>query len=76
MQPVNSKSMFHHLMITLEKLDSAEIDVATANATSKIIGQATNLLMYELKRAVVMSHEEWSKHHRNLELKVFDSLPE
>lgn len=76
MKPVNSKSMFHHLMETLEKLDHSEIDVATANATSKLIGQATNLLMYELKRSYVMANPELKKEHRNLELKTFDSLPE
>ncbi len=76
MKPVNSKSLFHLLCITLEKLDSAEIDVATASATAKLVGQCNNLLNYELKRAVIMSNEEFAKNHRNLEMKTFDSLPE
>lgn len=76
MQPVNSKSLFHTLCISLEKLDSAEIDVNHANATAKLVGQATNLLNYELKRAVIMSNETHKSNHRNLESKVFDSLPE
>lgn len=76
MKPVNSKSLFHLLCVTLEKLDSAEIDVATASATAKLVGQANNLLNYELKRAVIMSNPEFASNHRNLELKSFDSLSE
>jgi len=76
MKPVNSKSLFHLLCITLEKLDSAEIDVATASATAKLVGQCNNLLNYELKRAMIMSNEDFAKNHRNLEMKTFDSLPE
>jgi hypothetical protein len=74
MKPVNSKSLFHLLCLTLEKLDNAEIDVATASATAKLVGQCNNLLNYELKRAVIMSNEDFAKNHRNLELKEFDSL--
>ena len=74
MKPVNSKSLFHHLCTTLEKLDNAEIDVATAGATAKLVGQCANLLNYELKRAQIMADENVAKHVRNLELKTFDSL--
>lgn len=74
MKPVNSKSLFHLLCLTMEKLDSAEIDVATASAIAKLVGQANNLLNYELKRAVIMSNEEYAKAHRQIELKDFDSL--
>lgn len=76
MKPVNSKSLFHMLCATLEKLDSAEIDVATASATAKLVGQCSNLLNYELKRAIIISNPEYSKNLRNIELKTFDSLPE
>jgi len=76
MRPVNSKSLFHMLCVTLEKLDSAEIDVATANSTAKLVGQAVNLLNYELKRAMIMSNETFRANHRNLEMKEFDSLPQ
>lgn len=76
MRPVNSKSLFHMLCATLEKLDSNEIDVAQASATAKLVAQANNLLTYELKRAMIMSNEDYKKNHRNLELKDFDSLPE
>ena len=76
MRPVNSKSLFNMLCITLEKLDSEEIDVATASATAKLVAQCNNLLTYELKRAMIMSNENYAKNHRNLELKSFDSLTE
>jgi hypothetical protein len=76
MKPVNAKSLFHVLCSTLEKLDRYEIDVAQANAVSKVVGQCTNLLNYELKRAALMSNQDVKREHRNLEAKNFDSLPE
>lgn len=74
MKPVNAKSLFSTLCNTIEKLDNAEIDVSTANATANLVGQCANLLNYELKRAVLMSRPEVKKEHRNLETKTFDSL--
>lgn len=68
--------MFSMLCIYMEKLDNYEIDVAQATAMSKLIGQANNLLNYELKRAVLMTNEEFAKEHRGIEMKTFDSLPE
>lgn len=76
MKPVNTKSLFHTLCNTLDKLDRYEIDVAQANAVSKVVGQCTNLLNYELKRASLMSDHDIKMEHRNLESKSFDSLPE
>lgn len=60
----------------MEKLDNNEIDVAQAGALSKLIGQANNLLTYELKRAALMSNDTFKEEHRNLEQKNFDALPE
>jgi len=76
MKPVNTKSMFSTLCDYMEKLDRNEIDVAQASAMSKLIGQANNLLIYELKRSVLMANPEFKNNHRNLEIKNFDSLPE
>ena len=76
MKPVNTKSMFHLLTETMEKLDRAEIDVNQANAMAKLVGQCNNLLNYELKRAMVLSNSEFRQVHRNLESKSFDSLTE
>ncbi len=76
MKPVNTKSMFHLLTTYMEKLDTDEIDVAKASAMSKLIGQANNLLTYELKRAALMTNTDFQTQHRNLESKNFDSLPE
>jgi len=61
MKPVNSKSLFHTLCETLEKLDRDEIDVSKASATAKLVGQANNLLNYELKRAMVLSKKNLLK---------------
>jgi hypothetical protein len=74
MKPVNTKSMFHLLCQTMEKLDSDEIDVSKASAMSKLVGQANNLLNYELKRAVILSNPDYKDEHRNLESKSFDSI--
>lgn len=76
MMPVNTKSMFATLCAYMDKLDKEEIDVSKAHAMSKLIGQANNLLIYELKRAALMTNEEFKKEHRNIELKSFDSLSE
>jgi len=76
MMPVNTKSMFATHCMYMEKLDKEEINVNQANAMAKLIGQANNLLVYELKRAALMSNTEFKKEHRSLELKVFDALPE
>ena len=76
MQPVNSKSLFNHLCRLMDKLDHDEIDVAKAIAQSKLVSQATQLLNYELKRSLLMSNVEAREHHRNIEAKNFDSLPE
>lgn len=74
MKPVNTKSMFSMLCECMEKLDNDEIDVFKAHAMSKLIGQAGNLLNYELKRAALMCNPDFKSNHRNLELKTFDSL--
>jgi hypothetical protein len=76
MMPVNTKSMFALLCSYMEKLDNNEIDTTQAVAMSKLIGQANNLLTYELKRAALMTNSEFKNNHRHLELKNFDSLPE
>jgi hypothetical protein len=56
MMPVNTKSMFSMLCIYMDKLDRNEVDVSQAIAMSKLIGQANNLLTYELKRAALMTN--------------------
>jgi hypothetical protein len=76
MRPVNTKSLFSTLCIYMEKLENDEIDVYKASAMSKLIGQANNLLNYELKRAALMTNDRFKQEHRNLESKSFDSLPQ
>jgi hypothetical protein len=74
MLPVNTKSMFSLLCKNMEQLENDEIDVSKAAAMSKLIGQANNLLNYELKRAALMTNDNFKQEHRNLEIKNFDSL--
>jgi len=74
--PVNTKSMFSMLLTYMDKLDKDEIDVYKANVLSKLMREARGFLEYELKRAALMTHPDFKLEHRNLELKVFDSLPE
>jgi len=74
MKPVNTKSLFHLLCDTMEKLDNDEIDVSKASAMSKLVGQCNNLLNYELKRAALMTRSDFKQEHRHLESKNFDSL--
>lgn len=76
MTPVNTKSLFSMLCKTIEKLESNEITANDAIAITKVCAQANQLLNYELKRAVLMANEDFKKHHRNIETKTFDSLPE
>lgn len=76
MQPVNSKSLFSLLCKTLEKIETKQIETNEAIAITKVVAQVNNLLNYELKRAVIMSNADIRKHHRNIEIKSFDSLPE
>ena len=74
MQTVNTKSLFHKLTATLEKLDNDEIDVYKAAATANLVQQCGHLLNYELKRAALMTKPEFKAEHRNLESKNFDSI--
>lgn len=77
MIPVNTKSLFAHLCIQMDKLDRNEIDASTASAQAKLVGQANNLLNYELKRAVVINAVESNgakEKLREIESKNFDSL--
>jgi len=74
MQTVNTKSLFHKLTSTLEKLDNDEIDVYKAAATANLVQQCGHLLNYELKRAALMTKPEFKAEHRNLESKNFDSI--
>jgi hypothetical protein len=76
MKPANTKSMFSVLCSYMEKLDSGEVTAQQAIAMTKLIGQAHNLLNYELRRAIVMSNADIKANHRNLEIKNFDSIPE
>ena len=77
MTPVNSKSLFAHLCIQMDKLDRGEIDASTASAQAKLVAQCNNLLNYELKRAFIvnnLSNENAKTIVREIESKSFDTL--
>ena len=77
MTPVNSKSLFAHLCIQMDKLDRGEIDASTASAQAKLVAQCNNLLNYELKRAFVINSFESNNAKnivREIESKSFDTL--
>ena len=69
---LNVKSLFAHLMNTIERLDSNDIDVTQAGAVAKLHNSAQGYLNYELKRA--SADEKAGEKMRNIELKNFDSL--
>lgn len=77
MIPANTKSLFAHLCITMDKLDRNEIDASQASAQAKLVAQCNNLLNYELKRAVVVNaiESQGAKEKlRQIETKNFDAL--
>lgn len=77
MIPVNSKSLFAHLCIQMDKLDRGEIDASTASAQAKLVAQCHNLLNYELKRAFIVNKlqgENAKEVVREIESKKFDAL--
>lgn len=77
MIPVNSKSLFAHLCIQMEKLDKGEIDAQTASSQAKLVAQCCNLMNYELKRAFLVNQFECDNAKiivREIESKKFDSL--
>lgn len=77
MEPVNTKSLLTFVFSQMEKLDKKEINPETACAQAKLIGQANNLLNYELKRTIVqLRMSELGKSQevrlREIESKSFD----
>lgn len=75
MQPVNNKSMLAFVYGQMEKLDKKEIDVDTANAQSKLVQQANNIIRSEQERArVKMELERHNKEfNSNIELREVES---
>lgn len=79
MTPVNTKSLLAFVFNQMEKLDSKEIDVDTANAQSKLVQQANNLIRSEHERSRVKmeldrhnSEYNGSINLREIESKNFD----
>lgn len=68
MEPVNSRSLFHHLCKQMDKLEKKEINVQEANAQANLVEKARNLLQYELNRSKLTGKEL-----REIESKGFDN---
>lgn len=75
MTPVNSKSLLAFVFSQMEKLDSKEIDVDTANAQSKLVQQANNLIRSEHERARVKMEiiKHNSEYTSSVELREIES---
>ena len=75
MLPVNTKSLFAVLCNCMDKLDKGEMSIQEAHAMSKLVGQANNLLNYELKRAALMCNDNqfhvYQKKYSNKKIEVF-----
>lgn len=75
MKPVNTKSLLAFVFSQMEKLDNKEIDVDTANAQSKLVQQANNIIRSEHERTrVKMELEKHNKeYHSNIEMREIES---
>lgn len=75
MTPVNTKSLLAFVFNQMEKLDKKEIDVETANAQSKLVQQANNIIRSEHERTRVKM--ELEKHNKefnsNIEMREIES---
>ena len=75
MKPVNTKSLLVFVFDQMEKLDKKEIDVDTANAQSKLVQQANNLIRSEHERTRVKMELEKhnSEYNSNLTFREIES---
>lgn len=75
MKPTNTKTMFTILCKYMDKLEKGEVSTSEVFAITKLVGQAHNLLNYELKRAALMTSEEFAEEHRDIEINEVKALP-
>lgn len=75
MKPVNTKSLLAFVFDQMEKLDNKTIDVDTANAQSKLVQQANNIIRSEHERTrVKMELERHNKEYNsNIEMREIES---
>lgn len=76
MKPVNTKSLLSFVFDQMDKLDKKEIDVDTANAQSKLVQQANNLIRSEHERTrVKMELEKHNAEYKNnIEFRNIESV--
>ncbi len=68
MKPVNTKSLLAFVFDQMAKLDNKEIDVDTANAQSKLVQQANNIIRSEHERTRVKM--ELERHQKEYNSKI------
>ena len=75
MTPVNTKSLLAFVFNQMAKLDNKEIDVDTANAQSKLVQQANNIIRSEHERTrIKIELEQHNKEYNSkLELREVES---
>jgi hypothetical protein len=75
MKPVNTKSLLAFVFSQMEKLDNKEINVEEANAQSKLVQQANNIIRSEHERTrVKMELEKHNAEYKsNIELREIES---
>jgi hypothetical protein len=73
MRTKNTKELFAILCDYMDKLDTENITPTKALAMSKLIGQAQNILNYELKKAIVLSNNDFKKEFVNIEENILIS---
>lgn len=75
MTPVNTKSLLAFVFSQMEKLDTKEIDVDTANAQSKLVQQANNLIRSEHERSRVKMElaRHNAEYNQTIELREIES---
>jgi len=75
MTPVNTKSLLAFVFNQMEKLDNNEIDIDKANAQSKLVQQANNIIRSEHERTRVKM--ELARHNKdfnsNIEMREIES---
>jgi hypothetical protein len=75
MKPVNTKSLLAFVFDQMAKLDNKEIDVDTANAQSKLVQQANNIIRSEHERTRVKMELErhQNEFNSNIEFREIES---
>lgn len=73
--PVNLKSTLSFLFEYMHKFDKGEINEQQLNVVCKAVSAVNNCYNTTIKECIILANEATAKHYRNLDVKLFDSLP-